>query len=101
MYIHSKILLTSSGFIYIVSTRYNLKIYHLYYELCTPEPSDPARMESLDRLSEVQGITEAIGGEGYLDEREMAIPDSTSCFDVLEEGLLGQGLQLILAFPFG
>ncbi|KAJ6914525.1 hypothetical protein NC651_016714 [Populus alba x Populus x berolinensis] len=51
-------------------------------------------MESLDRLSEVQGITEAIGSEGYLDEREMAIPDSTSCFDVLEEGLLGQGLQL-------
>jgi len=25
-------------------------------------------------------------GEGYLDEREMAIPDSTSCFDVLEHG---------------
>lgn len=39
-------------------------------------------MEALDRLSAVEGITAAIssrsvGGEGYLDEKEMAIPDSS------------------------
>lgn len=81
-----------------IFTQGYVQLARIELSLTLKADSDPARMEALDRLSAVEGITAAIssrsvGGEGYLDEREMAIPDSSLASSFGGRAFRGQGAR--------